>query len=126
LIFLLLLGFVFFKYTSFSNDLLFIELVKTYDEANMILETYSKESFEVRFLFPGNWVLQVAADDIDEGENGEVAYTNILRDNNSLQIDNKSGWITVKTNRHIFDRENAKGKHELPVSSKGNHELPGI
>jgi hypothetical protein len=58
--------------------------------------------------------LQVAADDVDEGENGEIAYTSILRDNNSLQIDNKSGWITVKTNRHIFDRESAKGKHELP------------
>jgi hypothetical protein len=66
-------------------------------------------------LFPGNWVLQVEADDIDEGENGEIAYTNILRDNNSLQIDNKSGWITVKTNRHIFDRESAKGKHEFPA-----------
>ncbi|PNF30220.1 hypothetical protein B7P43_G02540 [Cryptotermes secundus] len=56
----------------------------------------------------GTKVIQVAADDIDEGVNGEVAYTNIMRDNNSLQIDNKSGWITVKTNRHIFDRESAK------------------
>jgi hypothetical protein len=65
-----------------------------------------------------NFLLQVAADDIDEGENGEIAYTNILRDNNSLQIDNKSGWITVKTNMHIFDRESAKGKHEFQVSLK--------
>jgi hypothetical protein len=60
-----------------------------------------------------NSLLQVAADDIDEGENGEVAYTNIMRDNNSLQIDNKSGWITVKTNMHIFDRESAKGKQQF-------------
>ena len=82
-------------------------MFKPYDEANVILETY-------RVLFPGKWVLQVAADDIDEGENGEVAYTTILRDNNSLQIDNKNGWITVKTDRHIFDRESAKGKNELP------------
>jgi hypothetical protein len=61
-------------------------------------------------------LLQVAADDIDEGENGQVAYTNIMRDNNSLQIDNKSGWITVKTNMHVFDRESAKGKHQSQAS----------
>jgi hypothetical protein len=66
------------------------------------------------FSFLGKSVLQVQAYDIDEGENGEIAYTSVLRDNNSLQIDNKSGWITVKTNRHIFDRESAKGKKELP------------
>lgn len=65
-----------------------------------------------------NSLLQVAADDIDEGENGAVAYTNIMRDNNSLQIDNKSGWITVKTNRHIFDRESAKGKQQFQASLK--------
>lgn len=65
-----------------------------------------------------NPLLQVAADDIDEGENGEVAYTSIQRDNNSLQIDNKSGWITVKTNMHIFDRESAKGKHQFQASLK--------
>jgi hypothetical protein len=39
-----------------------------------------------------------------------VAYTSVLGDKNSLQIDNKSGWITVRTNKHIFDRESAKGK----------------
>jgi hypothetical protein len=66
-------------------------------------------------------VLQVAAEDIDEGENGEIAYTGILRDNNSLQIDNKSGWITVKTNMHIFDRESAKGKPKLPNFIIGFH-----
>ena len=73
-----------------------------------------REIFWSAVLFHWKWVLQVAADDIDEGENGEISYTNILRDNNSLQIDNKSGWITVKTNRHIFDRESAKGERELP------------
>lgn len=62
--------------------------------------------------------LQVAADDVDEGDNGEIAYTSVLRDNNSLQIDNKSGWITVKTNMHIFDRESAKGRYQLSDESR--------
>jgi hypothetical protein len=59
-------------------------------------------------------LLQVAADDSDEGENGAVAYTSVLGDDNCLQVDSKSGWITVRTNKHIFDRESAKGKHQRP------------
>ncbi|KAJ4441941.1 hypothetical protein ANN_11804 [Periplaneta americana] len=55
----------------------------------------------------GTKVVQVAADDIDEGENAEIAYIGIERDNNSLQIDS-TGWISVRVNKHIFDREVAK------------------
>jgi len=57
-------------------------------------------------------LMKVAADDVDEGENGAVAYSSVLGDNNSLQIDSRSGWISVRTNKHIFDRESAKGKHQ--------------
>lgn len=54
----------------------------------------------------GTRVVQVKAEDVDTGVFGKVQYTAILGYlNTSLNLDPKTGMITVATNNHGFDRE---------------------
>lgn len=68
----------------------------------------------------GTRVVQVAADDVDTGSFGKVQFTAILGYlNTSLHLDPISGFITVATNNHGFDREAMPDLHFL-VEARDN------
>ncbi|CAF4835343.1 unnamed protein product [Pieris macdunnoughi] len=80
-------------------------------------------SYEVELpenITAGARVVQVQADDVDTGDFGKMQYTAILGyQNTSLNLDPISGWITVATNNHGFDREAMPDLHFL-VEARDN------
>lgn len=51
------------------------------------------------------------ADDVDTGTMGRVRYTRLLGQlNGSLALDPETGSVTVATNNHGIDREEAPGQ----------------
>ncbi|XP_045529301.1 cadherin-86C isoform X2 [Pieris brassicae] len=80
-------------------------------------------SYEVELpenITAGARVVQVQADDVDTGDFGKIQYTAILGyQNTSLNLDPISGWITVATNNHGFDREAMPDLHFL-VEARDN------